>query len=75
MVPNDEYAANCPGMPWKKAAAIGGAMTMSVDKIKPKPPCCMAMELMPSEAVASLRPAVCSACKVAYLAAKAVVTR
>ncbi len=35
-------------MPWKKAAAIGGAMTMSVVRINPNPPCCIAMLLTPS---------------------------
>lgn len=39
---------NWPSVPWKKAAAIGGAVTIKVVMTKPSPPCCNAMLLMPS---------------------------
>ncbi|MCD5972149.1 hypothetical protein [Pseudomonas quasicaspiana] len=39
---------NWPKVPWKKAAAIGGAVMINVVKTKPNPPCCSAMLLMPS---------------------------
>src|SRR3546814_14002149 len=39
---------NAPSMPWKKEAAIGGAVTIRTVRINPSPPCCNAMLLMPS---------------------------
>jgi len=32
-------AANCPGVPLKNIAAMGGAITISTDMIKLTPPC------------------------------------
>jgi len=37
-----------PNVPWKNIAAIGGAVRIRVVRIKPIPPCCSAMLLMPS---------------------------
>ncbi|KLD71053.1 hypothetical protein Y887_09195 [Xanthomonas pisi DSM 18956] len=34
-------------MPWKNIAAIGGAVRISVVRIKPMPPCCNAWLLIP----------------------------
>ena len=39
---------NCPIVPWKNAAAIGGALIINIVNTKPKPPCCRAMLLPPS---------------------------
>ncbi|KLC40289.1 hypothetical protein XP1712_22545, partial [Xanthomonas perforans] len=39
---------NWPNVPWKKAAAIGGAVMINVVNTSPNPPCCSAMLLMPS---------------------------
>ncbi len=37
-----------PSVPWKNIAAIGGAVRISVVRIRPMPPCCSAMLDMPS---------------------------
>ena len=37
-----------PSVPWKNIAAIGGAVRISVVRINPMPPCCIAMLDMPS---------------------------
>ena len=37
-----EYAMKLPNVPWKKNAAIGGAVRISVVRINPMPPCCIA---------------------------------
>jgi hypothetical protein len=47
MPPKAEYAVNCPSVPWKNEAAIGGVMISNTVRINPSPPCCSAMLLMP----------------------------
>ncbi|WP_414577173.1 hypothetical protein [Stenotrophomonas sp. FR024] len=37
-----------PNVPWKNIAAIGGAVRISVVRIRPMPPCCSAMLDIPS---------------------------
>lgn len=50
-----EYAMKLPSVPWKKNAAIGGAVRTKVVRISPIPPCCMAWLVTPSASAPSSR--------------------